>query len=76
MSYNFVTRTRSFYMKRFLSHLISGKFCEFDAIWNWTDVNIWNNSILIHLYNIFFYQMIIMLKSGNGQNFFKTANSL
>ena len=26
---------------------------------------IWNNSILIHLYNIFFYQMIIMLKSGN-----------
>ena len=35
-----------------------------------------NNSILIHLYNIFLYQMIIMLKSGNGQNFFKPANSL
>ena len=34
------------------------------------------NSILIHLYNIFFYQMIIVLKSGNGQNFFITANSL
>ena len=27
-------------------------------------------------YNIFFYHMIIMLKSGNGQNFFITANSL
>ena len=36
----------------------------------------WNNSILIHLYNIFFYQMIIMWKSGYGQNFFITANSL
>ena len=43
-------------------------FVHFDAIWNWTDVYIWNNSILNHLYNIFFYQMIIMLKSGNGQN--------
>ena len=40
------------------------------------DVYIWNNSILIHLYNIFFYQMIVMWKSGNGQNFFITANSL
>ena len=46
---------------------------HFDAIWNLTDVYIWNNSILIHLYNIFFYQMSIMLKSGNGQNFFITA---
>ena len=27
-----------------------------------------------HLYNIFFYQMIIVWKSGNGQNFFITAN--
>ena len=36
----------------------------------WADVYIWNNSILIHLYNNFFYQMIIMLKSGNGQSFF------
>ena len=45
-----------------------GSFVHFDAIWNWTDEYIWNNSILIHLYNIFFYQMIIMLKSGNGQN--------
>ena len=51
-----------------------GNFVPFDAIWNWTDVYIWNNSILIYLYNIFFYQMIIMLKSGNGQNFFITAN--
>ena len=42
-------------------------FVHFDAILNWTDVYIWNNSILIHLYNIF-YQMAIMLKSGNGQN--------
>ena len=33
-------------------------------------------AFLIHLYNIFFYQMIIMLKSGNGRNFFITANSL
>ena len=53
-----------------------GSFVHFDAIWNWTDVYIWNNSILIHLYNIFFYNMIIMLKSGNGRNFFITANSL
>ena len=45
-----------------------GSFVYFDTICNWTDVYIWNNSILIHLYNIFFYQMIIMLKSGNGQN--------
>ena len=45
-----------------------GSFVHFDAIWNWTDVYIWNNNILIHLYNIFFYQMIILLKSGNGQN--------
>ena len=45
-----------------------GSFVHFDAIWNWTDVYIWKNSILIHLYNIFFYQMIIMSKSGNGQN--------
>ena len=51
-------------------------FVHFDAIWNWTDLYIWNNSILIHLYNIFFYQMIIMWKSGNGKNFFVTANSL
>ena len=35
-----------------------------------------NNSILIHLYNIFFYKMIIMWKSCNGPNFFITANSL
>ena len=53
-----------------------GSFVHFDAIWNWTYVYIWNNSILIHLYYIFFYQMIIMLKSGIGQNFFITANSL
>ena len=33
-------------------------------------------AFLIHLYNIFFWQMIIMWKSGNGQNFFITANSL
>ena len=36
----------------------------------------WNNSILIDLYNIIIYQLIIMWKSGNGQNFFITANSL
>ena len=29
-----------------------------------------------HLYNIFFNQMIIMFKSGTGQNFLITANSL
>ena len=40
------------------------------------NVFIWNNNILIHLHNIFFYQMIIMWKSGNGQNFFIPANSL
>ena len=62
-------------MNRFLSYLISGKLCAFDAISNKTDVYIWNNSILIHLCNIFFYQTI-MLKSGNGQNFLLTANSL
>ena len=33
---------------------------------------IWNNSILIHL-NIFFYQMIMMLKSGTAQNFIITT---
>ena len=49
---------------------------HFDVISNKTDVYIWNDSILIHLYNIFFYQTIIMLKSGNGQNFLLTANSL
>ena len=32
--------------------------------------------IFIHLYNIFFYQRVIMLKSGNGQNFFITAHLL
>ena len=55
-------------MNRFLSHLIGGSFVHFNAILNGTDVYIWNNSILINLCNIFFYQMIIMLKSGNGQN--------
>ena len=29
-----------------------------------------------HLYNIFFYQMIMTWKSGTGQNFLITANSL
>ena len=48
----------------------------FDAMRSGTDIYIWNNSILIHLFNIFFYQMIIISKSGNGQNFFITANSL
>ena len=34
---------------------------HFNAIWNWTDIYIWNKSILIHLYtNIFFHQMIMM----------------
>ena len=37
---------------------------------------IWNNTIFIYLYSIFFYQMIIMWKFDNGQNFFITANSL
>ena len=37
---------------------------------------IWNNSILIHMYNIFFYQIIMMWKSGTGLNFLITANSL
>ena len=36
----------------------------------------WNNSISIHLYNIFFYQMNIMLKTSNGQNFFITSDLL
>ena len=63
-------------MNRFLSHLISGKLCEFWCNMKLNDVYIWNNYILIHLYNIFFYKMIIMLKSGNGPNFFITANSL
>ena len=49
---------------------------QFDAIWNLTDVSIWNNNILIHLCNIFFYQMIMMWKSGTAKNFFITANSL
>ena len=33
-------------------------------------------AFLIYLYDIFFYQMIMMLKCGTGQNFFITANSL
>ena len=37
---------------------------NFDAIYNLTDVYIWNNSIKNHLYNIFFYQMIMMWKPG------------
>ena len=45
-------------------------------LWNWTDVYIWNNSLKIHLYNIFFYQMIIMWKPGTGQYFIIKANSL
>ena len=49
---------------------------HFDAIIKLNRYIHLENSILIHLYNIFFYQMIIMLKSGNGQNFFLTANSL
>ena len=61
-------------MNRFLSHLISQNLVYFDAICL-HDVYIRNNSILIHLYYIFFYQIIIMLESGNGQNFFITANS-
>ena len=76
MSDNIVIRTRYFFMNRFLSDLISGDFVHFDAFWNWTDVYIWNNSIFNHLYNIFFHKLIIMWKSGNGQNFFITANSL
>ena len=62
-------------MNRFLSHLISGKLCVFWCNMNLNDVYILN-SILIHLYNIFFYKMITMWKSGNGPNFFITANSL
>ena len=53
-----------------------GRFAHLDAIWNWTDVYIWKNSILIHLYNISFYKMIIMWTSGIGQNYFIRANSL
>ena len=49
---------------------------HFAAISNRTDVYIWNNSILIHKYIIFFYQMIMMWKSGTGHNFLITANSL
>ena len=51
---------------------------HFDTIWNLADLYIWNNSILIqmYMYNIFFYQMIIMWKSRTGQNFLITANSL
>ena len=49
---------------------------HFDTLWNLTDVYIWNNSILIHLYNIFFYHMTMMWKSDTGQNFLITANSL
>ena len=63
-------------MNRFLSHLISGKLCAFWCNMKLNDVYIWNNCILIHLYNIFFHKMIIMWKSGNGPNFFITANSL
>ena len=33
-------------------------------------------AFLIHLYDIFCYQMIMMLKCGTCQNFFITANSL
>ena len=49
---------------------------HFAAIWNRIDVYISNNSILIHMYNIFFYQMIMMWKSGTGHNFLIIANSL
>ena len=63
-------------MNRFLSHLKSGKLCSFCCNMKLTDVYILNNSILI-IYTIFsFTIMIIMLKSGNGQNFVITANSL
>ena len=41
---------------------------HFDAISNGTDVYIWNNSIKIHFYNIFFYQLIMMWKSGTGSH--------
>ena len=124
MSDNFVIRSRSFCMNRYLSHLKRGGlwmsvcwclvvtcweraellalvcdvwcghfaigilgqvwcliaaipdlcpfsyFVHFDAIWDLTYVYIWNYSILIHFYHIFFYQMIMMLKSGIGRNFF------
>ena len=36
----------------------------------------WNNSILIDLYNIIIYQLIIMWKSGNGQNFVITNSQI
>ena len=71
----FCDQDKVFCMNRFLSHLIRGKLCAFDAIWKWTDVYIWNTSILIHMFNIFFYQMIMMWKSGTGQNLLTTANS-
>ena len=76
VSDNFVIRSRSFAGTGFCFTWYKESVVHFDAIWNWTDEYIWNNSILIHLYNIFFYQMIMMWKSGTGQNFFITANSL
>ena len=47
-------------MNRFLSHLISGKLCAFWCNMKLNDVYILNNSILIHLYNIFFNKLIIV----------------
>ena len=75
MSDNFVIRSRSFAWTRFCLIWEEESFVHFDAILNWTYVYTWNNSILIQLY-IFFYQVIMMLKSGTGHNFFITANSL
>ena len=35
-----------------------------------------NNSILTHMYNIFFHQTIMLWKPGTGPHFIITANSL
>ena len=48
---------------------------HFDAILNGTDVYIWNNSIGIIFYHIFFYQLIMMWKPATGSHFLITANS-
>ena len=66
---NFVIRTRFFLHEQVSVSLDKWEvLCILMQYKIGTDVYIWNNSILIRLYNIFFYQMIIMLKSGNSQN--------
>ena len=75
MSDNFVIRTRSFCMNRFLS-LDKWEALCISMQYKIELMYTFGIFFFFHLYNIFFYQMIIMLKSEYGPNFFITANSL